>query len=86
MNTLELWVDTVCQELGLEVADADGLIPIVLDLARDVAHGVARPAAPVTAFFVGLAAARAGRLDKETVRDIAAQVSAAAGHWREPIE
>ncbi|KWW99197.1 hypothetical protein C3Y87_09260 [Carbonactinospora thermoautotrophica] len=86
MNTLELWVDTICQELGLQVEDANALIPVVLDLARDVAHGVARPAAPVTAFFLGLAVAGSGRLDKEAVQDLAAQVSAAAGHWREPNE
>ena len=30
----------------------------VLDLARDVAHGVARPAAPLTAYLFGLAVGR----------------------------
>lgn len=32
----------------------------LLDLTKTVAHGVARPAAPLTAFLVGYAAARAG--------------------------
>jgi hypothetical protein len=32
----------------------------VLDLARDAAHAVARPAAPLTAFVVGLAAGLQG--------------------------
>jgi hypothetical protein len=35
----------------------------VLDLARDVAHGVARPAAPLTCLLVGLAAASSEDLD-----------------------
>jgi hypothetical protein len=58
MNTLEEWTDTVCQALGLDPASVDqaGL----LDLTRDVAHGVARPAAPLTSFLVGLAAGRDG--------------------------
>jgi hypothetical protein len=33
---------------------------MVLDLARDAAHGIARPAAPITTFLVGLAAGRDG--------------------------
>ncbi len=41
------------------VVDAD-LINTVLDLARDAAHNVDRPAAPLTTFLVGYAAARRG--------------------------
>ena len=46
-----------------ELADAFGLehdvdLTTVLDLARIAAHGVARPAAPVTTFIAGLAVAR----------------------------
>ena len=36
------------------VADRE-TVEAVLDLARDVAHGVARPAAPVAAFLAGAA-------------------------------
>jgi hypothetical protein len=51
------WVREVCAALDLEDdVDADS----ILDLARDVAHGVERRAAPVTTFLVGLAAGRAG--------------------------
>lgn len=50
--TLDEWVATVCAELDLDPPDT----ATVLDLARDVAHDVARPAAPVTALLVGLAA------------------------------
>lgn len=55
--TLEEWTDEVCAALGL---DTEVDITLLLDLARDAAHGVARPAAPLTTFLVGMAAGRAG--------------------------
>jgi hypothetical protein len=57
--TLDEWVATVSQELGIGSVDTAA----VLDLARDVAHGVARPAAPLTCLLVGLAATDAADLD-----------------------
>ncbi|GAA4978329.1 DUF6457 domain-containing protein [Actinopolymorpha pittospori] len=45
-------------EPGLPVDEA--LLTTVLDLARDAAHAVERPAAPLTTFLVGYAAARRG--------------------------
>jgi hypothetical protein len=53
MTTLSSWTEAACAELGVQ-AD-DGAIRAVLDLARDVAHQVERPAAPVSAFLLGLA-------------------------------
>lgn len=50
--TLEEWLAAVSGELGITVPDAKS----VLDFARDVAHGVDRRAAPLTALLVGLAA------------------------------
>jgi hypothetical protein len=50
--TLDEWVTEVSGELGIDPIDTRG----VLDLARDVAHRVARPAAPLTCLLVGLAA------------------------------
>jgi hypothetical protein len=55
MGTLEDWTDTVRLGLGL---DADLDEALVLDLAREAAHGVARPAAPITTFLFGIAVAR----------------------------
>jgi len=55
---LARWVAAVQEELGLAV-DADRMSRLVLDLARDVAHSVDRPAAPVTAYLLGLAAGQA---------------------------
>ena len=57
--TLDEWVATVSAELGLGPIE----VSAVLDLARDVAHGVARPAAPLTCLLVGLAADNAEDLD-----------------------
>jgi hypothetical protein len=58
VSPLDDWVADAAAALGLDASALD--VPGVLELARDVAHGVARPAAPVTAFLVGLAAGRAG--------------------------
>lgn len=72
---LEEWIDAVCKELGLdrEMIDRD----LVLDLARDVAHGVARPAAPLTAYLLGLAVGRG-----VAARDAAARVTELTEHWQ----
>jgi hypothetical protein len=37
---------------------------LVLDLAREAAHGVARPAAPLTTFLAGYALGAEGGLDR----------------------
>jgi len=37
---------------------------LVLDLAREAAHGVARPAAPLTTFLAGYALGAQGGLDR----------------------
>jgi hypothetical protein len=55
--TLQDWSDLLCDELDIEL-DID--ITQILDLARDAAHEVERPAAPLTTFLVGYAAAVRG--------------------------
>jgi hypothetical protein len=47
------WTALVCRELGVDPAKIDR--DEVLDLTKEVAHGVARPAAPLTAYLLGLA-------------------------------
>ncbi|WP_370617145.1 DUF6457 domain-containing protein [Mumia qirimensis] len=71
------WSDAVCSELGIE-PDYD--VDAILDAARDVAHGVERPAAPLTAFLIGYAAAMAGgsAADVDQALD---QVTALASRW-----
>jgi hypothetical protein len=68
MSTLEDWTAAVCADLGLDPGTAD--IKAVLDLARDVAHGVARPAAPLTAYLAGVAVG-SGQDEQTVVRHIA---------------
>ena len=52
----------------------------ILDLARDAAHGVARPAAPISTFILGYAAAARG-LDAAAVAALASELGrAAAAH------
>jgi hypothetical protein len=53
MGTLEDWTEALCTELRLD--PADGSQKVVLNLARVVAHTVDRPAAPLTAYLLGLA-------------------------------
>jgi len=56
--TLEEFTAAACAELGLppDAVDAD----LILDLAREVAHNTVRPAAPVSAYLLGLAVGRGG--------------------------
>jgi len=56
-EALDRWLEAAAAELGLDAATVD--IGTVLDVARDVAHGVARPAAPLSTFLLGLAVGRA---------------------------
>ena len=51
---MQEWVDAVREALGVDVAvDIDA----ILDVARDAAHDVDRPAAPVTTYLLGAAVA-----------------------------
>ncbi|MEO3776818.1 DUF6457 domain-containing protein [Micromonospora sp. B11E3] len=56
MTVMDEWVTAACAELGLDAVEVP--VPVVLDLARDVAHQVLRPGAPVTAYLLGLAVGR----------------------------
>ena len=53
MSTLEAWISAACAELGVQPSIVNERA--VLDLAREVAHQVDRPAAPVTSFLLGVA-------------------------------
>ncbi|MFF4496293.1 NTP transferase domain-containing protein [Streptomyces sp. NPDC001546] len=67
-NVLDQWINAAKTELGIEI-DVD--TKTLLDLARDAAHGVARPAAPLTTFLVGYAAARAEAAGADPARAVA---------------
>jgi hypothetical protein len=53
-NALDAWVAGLAAELGLDLKNVD--VPALLDVARDAAHSVVRPAAPLATFLVGYAA------------------------------
>jgi molybdopterin-guanine dinucleotide biosynthesis protein A len=71
VSDMQEWVTAVREALGIDV-DVD--IDAVLDVARDAAHGVERPAAPVTTFLMGVAVA--GGADPKQVAATIAQLAA----------
>jgi hypothetical protein len=68
-NPLDIWTAELAAELGVDPAAVD--VDLLLDVARDAAHNVARPAAPLTTFLVGLAAGLRGG-DSTSVHEAAA--------------
>jgi molybdopterin-guanine dinucleotide biosynthesis protein A len=76
-HVLDEWISAVKDELGIDLDVDTG---ILLDLARDAAHGVARPAAPLTTFLVGYAAAQ-GKGGPEAVAEAARKATALALRW-----
>ena len=60
-STLDAWCAELSQALGLtqDVALRPD-VQLLLDLSRDAAHSVARPAAPLTTYLVGLCAGLGG--------------------------
>jgi hypothetical protein len=77
MTVMDDWVTAACAELGLDPAEVP--VPVVLDLAKDVAHQVLRPGAPVSAYLLGIAVGR-GADPAATAR----RLSELAGTW--PVE
>ena len=77
-EALDAWAEALRELFGLDADDIP--IPLILDLARDVAVGVARPAAPLSAFVAGLAAGRAGG-SPEQVRTAVSEITSLAGGW-----
>lgn len=73
---LDDWTTALAKELGVELTvDVDALLAV----ARDAAHQVARPAAPITTFLVGYAAA--SQAGKDSVEDLCRRASDLALTW-----
>ncbi len=66
------WLGRIAPVLGFDPDLVDEAL--ILDLARDAAHGIARPAAPLTTYLLGLAAGRAGA-DAAAVRRLAERIT-----------
>ncbi|HWB67573.1 MAG TPA: DUF6457 domain-containing protein [Mycobacteriales bacterium] len=76
MNVLDEWVTAVAAELKLGAGiERDA----VLDTAREVAHRVARPAAPLTAYLMGCAVGAGA--DPSAVAE---QITRLAQNWPTP--
>ncbi len=72
------WIDELCDALDVELDDLDEAL--ILDVAREAAHQVTRPAAPITTFLLGYAAARYDG-DQEATERLAAAALDLAQRW-----
>lgn len=77
-EALEEWAAALREKFGL--AEEDLPISLILDLARDVAVGVARPAAPFSAFAAGLVAGRRSGSPAD-VEAVVAEIVQLAATW-----
>jgi len=78
---LDDWVDALAEALGVDASEVD--VNALLDVARDAAHGVTRPAAPLATYLVGYAVASG--MD---FQEASATASALAQAWivRDPLD
>ena len=63
------WLETLANGLQTETELDHATIKTVLDLARDAAHRIERPAAPLTTFLVGVAVGRGAALEQAAATD-----------------
>ena len=74
MSTLDEWTEAVCADLGLDPGTSQ---KTVLNLTRVIAHLVDRPAAPLTAYFLGVSVGRG-----EPLAETAARIQQLARAWQ----
>lgn len=74
------WIDELCDALDIEVEVDEAL---VLDLARVAAHNVQRPAAPISTYLLGYAAAHHGA-DPARTEELASAAAELADSWERP--
>lgn len=80
MEPLANWLSAAQRELGLdEVLD----VRLLLDLSRQVAHAVERPAAPLTTYLLGVAAGREAPGGRSSA-ELAEAIERLAGQWVKP--
>ena len=73
MSTLDDWAAAVALTLDIAVVPD---VRAVLDLARDAAHAVERPAAPLTTWLAGYAVACGA-----DPAEVSARIAALAADW-----
>lgn len=86
---LERWLAVALEAAGAPDTDPSlrsaEAVTAILDLARHAAHGVTRPAAPLSTFALGLALGRAGG-DARALGELAARIGTRARTWRDDEE
>jgi hypothetical protein len=80
MSGIDRWVMAVSQQLGLSAVPSD--VRTILDMTKDVAHNVDRPAAPVTAYLVGISVGR-GKSLPEAIKCVQELADSWEGHSEE---
>lgn len=71
------WIEAVTSELGISgVEVSDSLMKEILAVARDAAHNVERPAAPLSTYLMGIAVARGA-----DPADVAQRIGELASNW-----
>lgn len=76
------WIDELCDVLDIETEVDEALI---LDLAREAAHNVERPAAPISTYLLGFAAGQQ-RVSAEGLERLAAKAQELAEGWDRPAD
>lgn len=71
---MDEWINAVKIELNIE-ENPD--INLILDVAREAAHNVRRPAAPITTYLLGYAVAKGANL-----ADATAKIEELAKAWK----
>ena len=77
---LPQWLDALAAALGTAGLSAAERVAL-LDVARQAAHGVCRPAAPMTTYLIGVAVGRGA--DPGAAAEIATRLAAG---WRPPTD
>jgi len=81
VTAMDAWVAAVCRALQLGDAVAGSVaIDAILEVAKEAAHGVQRPAAPVSTYLMGLAVA-AGADPTE----VAGRIASLAKDWVDQV-
>lgn len=74
---MDKWIEAVMSELSLQgVVVSDSLMKEILAVARDAAHNVERPAAPLSTYLMGIAVAQGA-----DPADVAQRVGQLAVNW-----
>ncbi len=81
---LDDWLREAAAALDVKPTDvavlSEDAVAVLLDLARDAAHGVARPAAPLGTFVLGLAVGASGG-GMDDLRRLARRLTDLADGW-----